>query len=56
MDAAPEIVIEVGYTERNYWPDLCRYRKPFYFPGWRGIRVRCKQTVIGILWESHGHF
>ncbi|HJT82704.1 MAG TPA: ABC transporter permease [Chthoniobacterales bacterium] len=47
---APELVIEAGHTERNYWRDLFRYRELFYFLAWRDVLVRYKQTVIGILW------
>jgi lipopolysaccharide transport system permease protein len=45
-----EIVIEAGRTERNYWADLWRYRELFYILAWRDIRVRYKQTVIGVAW------
>ena len=48
--AAPELIIEAGHTERNYWRDLFRYRELFYFLAWRDVLVRYKQTVIGILW------
>lgn len=47
---APELIIEAGRTERNYWRDLWRYRELFYFLAWRDILVRYKQTVIGIIW------
>jgi len=47
---SPEIVIEAGHTERNYWRDLFRYRELFYFLAWRDVLVRYKQTVIGVLW------
>src|SRR5437870_9905302 len=50
MNAAPEIIIEAGRTEGQYWRDLLRYRELFYFLAWRDILVRYKQTVIGILW------
>jgi lipopolysaccharide transport system permease protein len=46
----PELVIEPGRTERNYWRDLWRYRELFYILSWRDIRVRYKQTVIGVAW------
>lgn len=46
----PELVIEAGRTERQYWQDLWRYRELFYFLAWRDILVRYKQTVIGIAW------
>lgn len=46
----PELIIEPGRSERNYWSDLWRYRELFYFLAWRDILVRYKQTVIGIAW------
>ena len=46
----PELVIEAGKTEKQYWQDLWRYRELFYFLAWRDILVRYKQTVIGIAW------
>jgi lipopolysaccharide transport system permease protein len=48
--ATPELIIEAGHTERNYWRDLFRYRELFYFLAWRDVLVRYKQTVIGVLW------
>jgi lipopolysaccharide transport system permease protein len=49
-DARPELVIEAGRAERQYWQDLWRYRELFYFLAWRDILVRYKQTAIGIAW------
>jgi lipopolysaccharide transport system permease protein len=46
----PELVIEAGRTEKQYWQDIWRYRELFYFLAWRDILVRYKQTVIGIIW------
>ena len=46
----PELVIEPGRSEKNYWQDLWRYRELFYILSWRDIRVRYKQTVIGAGW------
>jgi lipopolysaccharide transport system permease protein len=46
----PEIIIESGRTEKNYWADLWRYRELFLILAWRDISVRYKQTIIGILW------
>ena len=48
--ALPELVIEAGRAERQYWRDLWRYRELFYFLAWRDILVRYKQTVIGVAW------
>ncbi|WP_448697789.1 ABC transporter permease [Mucilaginibacter sp. AW1-3] len=46
-----KIVIEPGRTEKNYWNDLWRYRELFYILSWRDIKVKYKQTVIGVLWS-----
>ena len=46
----PELIIEAGRSERQYWQDLWRYRELLYFLAWRDILVRYKQTVIGIAW------
>ncbi|OKH56234.1 phosphate ABC transporter permease [Calothrix sp. HK-06] len=46
----PELVIESGRAEKQYWKDLWRYRELFYFLAWRDILVRYKQTVIGMAW------
>ena len=35
---------------REYFRELWRYREIFYFFGWRDVKVRYKQTVIGALW------
>ena len=48
---APEIVIE---RQKGWRPidfeELWRYRELAYFLCWRDIKVRYKQTVLGILW------
>jgi lipopolysaccharide transport system permease protein len=46
----PDLVIEAGKSERQYWKDLWRYRELFYFLAWRDIVVRYKQTAIGMAW------
>ncbi len=46
-----ELVIEPGRTEKNYWSDLWRYRELFYILSWRDLKVRYKQTVIGVAWS-----
>src|SRR5688572_5056167 len=43
-------IIEPGRSEKNYWKDLWRYRELFYILSWRDIKVRYKQTTLGILW------
>jgi lipopolysaccharide transport system permease protein len=47
---APELIIEAGKSEKEYWKDLWRYRELFYILSWRDIKVRYKQTVIGAAW------
>jgi lipopolysaccharide transport system permease protein len=47
---APELIIEAGSSDRQYWRDLWRYRELFGFLAWRDILVRYKQTVIGVAW------
>jgi lipopolysaccharide transport system permease protein len=47
---APELVIEAGRTEAHYWRDLWRYRELLGFLAWRDIKIRYKQTVLGVAW------
>lgn len=47
----PELIIEPGRTEKNYWRDIWLYRELFYILSWRDIKVRYKQTVIGAAWS-----
>ena len=46
-----EVFIEPGRGERNYWKDLWRYRELFYILSWRDLKVRYKQTIIGVIWS-----
>lgn len=48
--AEQEIIIEPKTVNKQYWKDLWNYRELFYFLAWRDIKVRYKQTVIGIAW------
>ncbi len=45
-----ELIIRAGYSRRQYWRDLWRYRDLFYFLAWRDILVRYKQTALGVIW------
>jgi len=49
--SVPELIIEPGRTEKNYWRDLWLFRELFYILSWRDIKVRYKQTVIGAVWS-----
>jgi len=44
------LVIEAGRADRHYWRDLWRYRELLGFLAWRDIKVRYKQTVLGVAW------
>lgn len=46
-----ELIIEAGKAEKNYWKDLWRYRELFHILSLRDIKVRYKQTVLGVLWS-----
>jgi lipopolysaccharide transport system permease protein len=48
--AEQEIIIEPKTVNKQYWKDLWNYRELFYFLAWRDIKVRYKQTVIGVAW------
>ena len=50
VSTPPELIIEAGRIERQYWRDIWRYRELFYFLAWRDILVRYKQTIIGMAW------
>jgi lipopolysaccharide transport system permease protein len=49
-EPVPELIIEAGRTEAQYFRDLWRYRELFYFLAWRDILVRYKQTAVGVAW------
>lgn len=46
----PELILEAGRASRHYWADLWRYRELLGFLAWRDIKVRYKQTTLGVLW------
>ena len=50
-----DLVIEPGRAEKNYWKDLWRYRELFYILSWRDIKVRYKQTGLGVAWSVIRH-
>ena len=46
----PEFIIEPGRASRHYWADLWRFRELLGFLAWRDIKVRYKQTSLGVIW------
>jgi lipopolysaccharide transport system permease protein len=49
-DLRDDLVIEAGRSGKNYWSDLWRYRDLLGFLTLRDIRVRYKQTILGVVW------
>jgi lipopolysaccharide transport system permease protein len=49
-ESSPLLVIEPGRSDANYWIDLWRYRDLLGFLTLRDIKVRYKQTVLGVGW------
>ena len=47
---APELILEAGRANRHYWADLWRFRELLGFLAWRDIKVRYKQTTLGVIW------
>jgi lipopolysaccharide transport system permease protein len=45
-----ELIIEAGMANAQYWKDFWRYRDLLGFLTLRDIRVRYKQTVLGVGW------
>jgi len=45
-----ELILEPGRANRHYWADLWRFRELLGFLAWRDIKVRYKQTTLGVLW------
>jgi lipopolysaccharide transport system permease protein len=45
------LIIEPGRAEKNYWSDLLRFKDLFYILTWRDLKVRYKQTVLGVAWS-----
>jgi lipopolysaccharide transport system permease protein len=50
QDEPLELILEAGRADRHYWADLWRFRELLGFLAWRDIKVRYKQTALGIVW------
>lgn len=44
------IIIEPKSQNARYFKDIWQFKGLFYFLAWRDVRVRYKQTVIGVAW------
>lgn len=47
---ATKTIIDSKNQNSRYYKDIWAFRGLFYFLAWRDVRVRYKQTVIGVLW------
>ena len=45
-----ELHIVAGKGSRQYWRDLWCYRELLFFLAWRDVKVRYKQTLLGVSW------
>lgn len=48
--ASSVFVIEASSYDSNYWRDVWRFRELMGFLAWRDIKIRYKQTVLGVVW------
>lgn len=47
---AQKIIIDPQNQNTRYFKDIWTFKGLFYFLAWRDVRVRYKQTAIGVLW------
>ena len=50
MNSAVENIIDSNHQSLFRWKELWRYRELFFFFTWRDIKIKYKQTVLGLLW------
>ncbi|MFM8331708.1 MAG: ABC transporter permease [Candidatus Methylumidiphilus sp.] len=50
MSPQHETIITPNKSVQDFWRELWDYRDLFYFLAWRDLKVRYKQTVIGVAW------
>lgn len=50
MTEAAVIVIDAERRQRTAWREMWEYRDLVFFLVWRDVKVRYKQTVLGIAW------
>jgi len=51
MYSEKELIIEANHSYKRYWQDLWDYKRLFYFFTWRDIKVKYKQTALGVFWS-----
>ena len=45
------LTIVPNKVEQHYWRDIFRYKELFYMLSWRDLKVRYKQTILGVAWS-----
>lgn len=50
MQAQQKIIIDENNHSSRYFRDIWLFKSLFYFLAWRDVRVRYKQTTIGVAW------
>jgi lipopolysaccharide transport system permease protein len=45
------LTIVPNKVEQHYWQDILRYKELFYMLSWRDLKVRYKQTILGVAWS-----
>ncbi len=46
-----DIVINSSTKKKKYWSEIWSFRELFYVLSWRDIKVRYKQTFLGVMWS-----
>lgn len=46
----PHVIIDPQKSSGNIFSELWAYRELFYFLTWRNVKIRYKQTILGIGW------
>ncbi len=46
-----DVIITNDDSNKKYWKEIWNFRDLFYILSWRDIKVRYKQTVIGVAWS-----
>jgi lipopolysaccharide transport system permease protein len=49
-EARKKIVIEPNKSVKDYWLDFWRFRELLYMLSWRDLKVRYRQTMLGVAW------
>jgi lipopolysaccharide transport system permease protein len=50
MEEHQEFIIDSKQSKLLNWRELVQYRELFYFFTWRDVKVKYKQTMLGVLW------